>query len=235
MRIALCDDNEQLRKELSTLLAKIEDWFILYDLEESESGEALIIKHIKNPYNIIFLDIEMDGMSGIETGHAIRKTDKDVIIIFLTSHTQYVFESFTIEAFDYIVKPITAERVRETLGRALRKYKDQHHIISFRWQGTTHSFDISDIVYIEAYHGRVLFRSKDDVQECNGKLEEYERDLRSHGFLRCHRNAIINMRYIKSIEDKAIITTCNRKVEMSARKKQSCLRAYNSYLVKYRV
>ena len=237
MRIAICDDEHTIRNCIKEILYDNTDLSIYTDIQEAVCGEELIEKHKISPFDIIFLDIEMSGISGIETGHTIRKMDRDAIIIFITSHKQYVLESFTVEAFDFIEKPIEADKIKKTLQRAIRKYKDQHYIINYRWQGISFSLDISDIVSIEAFRGRVLFQttSKKGEYECNGSLDDYERDLQIYGFLRTHRNALINMRYIKRIEDNVIITSCNSEVEMSARKKQSCLRAYNKYLVKYRV
>jgi len=235
MRIAICDDDRHARDSIRDITIASIELPSSTDIQEVKSGEELIHMHKKSPFDIIFLDIKMGNKNGIETGHEIRSIDKDVIIIFITSHKQYVFESFTIEAFDFIVKPISEEKFNEVLGRALKKHRDQHHIITISWESTTSSLDISEIFLIEAYYGRIIFRTKDKLHECNGKLDDYERDLIPYGFLRCHRNALINMRYIKSIEECSIITSYGEEVIMSTRKKQYCLRVYNSYLTKYRV
>jgi len=244
VRIVICDDDKSIRDSIKTILSKSDD-FHADDIHEASSGEELILKHKSNPFTIILLDIEMEGMTGMEAGHEIRNIDKDVIIVFITSHQQYVFSSFKIEAFDYIVKPINEEKINEVLDRAARKYRDRHHIISYKWQGTTHNLDICEIVHIVAYHNRILFyttenigndnMTKENIRECNGSLDKYERDLLNYGFMRCHRNTLVNMRYIKSIEEKAIVTLYNERLTISIRKKQHCLRAYNSYLTKYRV
>jgi len=235
MRIAICDDEHLARENIKDILGASEELPADTIIQEATNGGELYKKHKDNPFDIIFLDIEMGAVSGVETAQFIRSIDKDAIIIFITSHRQFVFESFTVEAFDYIVKPISVEKIKEVLGRALRKHRDLHHIIKISWEGTTYALDTNEIVLIEAYFGRIIFRTKDEVHECNGRLDKYQSDLLHYGFLRCHRNTLINMRYIRSIEERTIITSYGETVEISTRKKQSCLRAYNSYLTKYRV
>ena len=235
VRIAICDDENSLREGLRAALDASELLPGNSEVVELSNGVDLLACHKARPFDIIFLDIEMEGISGIEAGHEIRSIDTNVIIIFITSHHQYVYSSFKIEAFDFIVKPFDRERVNDALSRALKKHNEQHHIIDFKWQGCVHALDISEIIYIEAYHRLIIFVTKGDKQECIGKLDEYECDLSSYGFMRCHQNALINMRYVKSIEDTSITTTYGHTVKMSARRKQSCLRMFNTYLMKYRV
>ena len=239
MRIAICDDNHVVRESVKEILERNDELSISknIEIEEASSGEELLEMHKASKFNIIFLDIEMSGISGIIAGHKIRSDDKDVIIIFITSHQQHAIESFTVEPFDYIMKPINEDIINKVLTRALQKHRDQHYLLSYRWEGVQYTIDISEIVYIDAYHGRIQFVTTDpkSEKECNGSLDEYERELLLYGFLRCHRNVLINMQHIASIGEKKIVTKCGKEVNISTRKKQHCLRIYNSYLTKYRV
>ena len=235
MRLAISDDEAAIRTQLRK---KIGCGSILpcdTEIAEFSDGTALINSHALNPYDIIFLDIQMSGISGLETAHEIRKTDKNVIIIFLTSYEQYVFHTFKIQTFDYIIKPIDDDTIQDVLTRAVEKYKEQHYIIHFNWQDNAYALDVSDIVYIESYYRLVIFVTKDNKYDCIGKLDEYERRLSLYGFLRCHRNTIINMRHIKSIENTCITTNDNRSVKMSVRRKQDCLSSFNAFLARHRV
>ena len=235
MRIAICDDEIDFRKMLrqatdaSNVLPK--------DTEISEfpDGTTLISSHKACPYDIIFLDIQMSGISGMEAGREIRNADRNVIIIFLTSHKQFVFQSFKIEAFDFIAKPVDDIAVHEVLCRALRKYREQHCVIQINWQDTSHSLDAREIIYLESDRRHVNFITNERQYMCVGKLIEYEERLLPYGFLRCHHSFLVNMKYIKSIEVTSIITTSGHDVHMSVRKKQDCLKAFNTYLAKNRI
>jgi len=235
MRVAICDDEVVLRLRLRKAIDKNDTLPRDAEIAEFADGASLICSHSQNPFDIIFLDIQMNGISGIEAGMKIRSFDSAVIIIFVTSFQQYVFRSLSVEIFDYIVKPIDDEAINTVLNRALEKYRAQHHKIHFKWQDASYALDVSSIVYLEAYCRLVMFITKDDEYECIGKLDEYECRLSPYGFLRCHRNALVNMKYIKSIESSRITTIYGHNVAMSVRKKQGCLRAFNTFFAKYRV
>ena len=237
VRIAICDDEHTYRTRLRSTLDACTILPNDTEITECADGSALLSFHTKQPFNIIFLDIQMEGMSGLEVGHKIRDIDKNVIIIFLTGFQQYVFQSFKIEAFDYIMKPIDDLTVENVLERALRKHRERHHIVQFKkLDGSSNALDVSEIVYIEGGDShRIKIVVNDAYFYCNATLHEYENRLSPYGFLRCHRNYLINMSHIRRIENIEILTTSNHNIPMSVRKKQDCLRAFNTFLAKYRV
>ena len=235
MRIAICDDEEVFRTHLretmvrSGLLARDDA------ICEYPDGGSLIAAHMEKPFDILFLDIRMDGLSGLETGRDIRKHDKDAIIIFITSFEQYVLQTFKIEAFDFILKPADDKAVGEVLQRALRKHKEQRHIINFKWQGASFALEVSRVIYAEGSSRHITFVTSEKNFECIGKLADYERMLAEYGFIRCHQGYLMNMRYIRSIESNCIVTKHNHTVPMSARKRAECLKAFNMFLNRYKV
>ena len=235
LRIAICDDDAAIA---SSLHDSIEASGILppsTELSTYSNGSALIRSHSESPFDIVFLDIEMDGLSGLEVGQEIRNTDKRAIIIFVTSHRQYVFQSFSIEPFDYIVKPVDNFKLSGILARAIRKYSEQRHRIHFKWKESAYVLDVNDVVYLESSLRRVIFVTKDNRYECIGKIDDYEKDLSRYGFFRCHQSYLINMNYIKSVENTSITTSLGHDVYMSARRRQDCLKALNLFLTKHKV
>jgi DNA-binding LytR/AlgR family response regulator len=235
MRIAICDDKPIHRKKLRAALiasgALPEDVEIL----EYSNGTNLVESHMKRQHDIIFLDIEMDGISGLEAGQEIRKADRNVIIIILSGFKKYVFNSFLIEPFDYIIKPANNDTIEYVLTRAMRKYREQHHIVDFKWLDKAYVLKVCDIVHLESDIRQVQFVTRDNVYKSIGRLDDYERRLSPYGFLRCHKSFLINMGYIKSIESRSIETTLGSKVCMSTRRKQYCLNAFSEYIARYRV
>ena len=236
VRIAICDDDGACRERLRKVVISCEALPNNAEIEGFSNGEALVSSHAANPFDIVFLDIQMDGMSGLETGQTIRSADRNVIIIFLTSYQQFVFQTFKIEAFDYIVKPADAPTIIDVLNRALNKYRAQHYIIQFKSQdGRNNALDVSEIILFESHNRTIKIITKDAYYYSSGSLNKYEHLLIPYGFLRCHQTYLVNMSYIKSIENTEIVTVFNHKVNMSVRKKQACIRAFNAYIVKYRV
>lgn len=236
MKIAICDDEKECRDSIAAILNDCSNEFINITTTMFIDGLDLVAAYNEQQcFDIVLLDVEMPGLDGLQTGKAIRKLDKDVIIVFLTSHKQYVFDSLCIEVFDYLIKPPNIKSVRNLLERAHRKYCEQHYVVHFRYEGVSYSLEVTDIVYIEGYNRHIYFNTANVVYKCIGKLNDYDKILTPYGFLRCHQGYLINMKYISSMDNGKIYTTTNKWVEMSFRKKQECLRAYNRYLTRYRV
>jgi len=235
LRIAICDDESFMRSRLREAIYSSGTLPPEACIEEFSDGVALINGHALCPFDVIYLDIQMDGKSGLEIGQEIRAEDRHVIIIFVTSHQEYVFQSFPIEPFDYIVKPVDYVKVNDILKRAIRKHNEQHYKIHFKWKETPYVLDISEVVYLESTRRHIKFVTADKEYECVGKLDDYESKLSSYGFLRCHQSFLINMNYIKSIETASIITSLGHIVNMTVRRRSNCLKALNLFIIKHRV
>jgi DNA-binding LytR/AlgR family response regulator len=235
VRIAICDDESAVRERLRETIIACEALTNDDEITEYSNGIMLINSHAVDPYDIIFLDIEMNGISGIEIGHRIRGKDRDVIIIFVTGHQQYMKQSFKVETFDYLVKPVDKDTVCEVLQRALKKHREQHYIVQFQWHGAIYKLDVSEIIFLESDRRHVIFVTIDNRYTTIGKLSNYSTLLLPYGFLHCHHSFLINMSYIRFFADMSIITTAGHSVPMSVRKKRDCLKAFNIYLSKYRI
>jgi len=235
MRIAICDDEQIHRDNLKTVLAECTSMQEDAEIFEYPGGKSLIEEHRKNPHDILFLDIEMEGMTGLETGHEIRSKDRNVIIIYVTSHEKYVFKSFRIEPFDYILKPVDIEKVNDVLRRATAKYREQHHSIVITFKEQTYTLKVRDIIYLESNLRHIKFYTDNNMYMCLGKLDEYDKRLSQYGFLRCHQSFLINMGFIKSFNRDTVTTVNNVEISMSTRKKQDCLNAFNDYITRHMV
>jgi DNA-binding LytR/AlgR family response regulator len=235
VRIAICDDDVSLRAGLREVIDTCNGLSEDTIITEYQEGNELIDSHLKCPHDIIFLDIEMDGISGLEVGQKIRDSDRNVIIIFITNYMRYVLRSFRIEPFDYIIKPVDGEVVSEVLERALKKHKEQHFIVNIKWRENSYAIKVCDIVFIESDLRHIVIVTVDNRYKVIGKLDEYELRLAPYGFLRCHQSFIVNMNYIKCIGHSSISTTLNHDIYMSTRRKQDCLKAFTEFLVRFRV
>ena len=235
LRIAVCDDETAHRDILKKSLAACPELPGSAIMEEYSDGATLAKKQKKTPYDIIFLDIEMDGLSGIETGHLIRQTDRKVIIILVTSYSEYMPQSFKIDVFDYITKPFTDKDISEVFCRALQKYTDWHSTITVMWKDTSYTVDIGDIVSVEIDGRHVNVNTEKSVYKSEAKLGYFDRHLAPYGFFRCHNSYMVNMAYVKDFDDNKITTHGGKDIYVSVRKKKEFLRAYNNYVAKYRI
>jgi len=235
MRIAICDDELTHRESLMAALADVETLSKDTVILDFSSGTVLLNSHMRCPFDIVFLDMEMDGMTGLETGQELRNVDRNVIIIYITGFEKYVFESFKIEPFDYILKPVGSVKIREVLCRALKKHREQYYIVDFKWHDKSYALRACDIVHVESNLRHLIFVTENNSYKSIGKLNDFEHRLSPYGFLRCHQSFLINMKYIKCIENRSIKTTLGNEIDMSSRRKQDCLNAFNEYITKYKV
>ncbi|MDE5570414.1 MAG: LytTR family DNA-binding domain-containing protein [Ruminococcus sp.] len=126
MRIAIVEDVPQEAVRLKTILKNLsEDWRTSFDISIFSSGEEFINIFDKDDFDIIFMDIYMNGMTGVETAKFLRKQDKHCILIFLTSSSEHMPDAFSCHAFEYIQKPFTTERIVQIMTEALEILPDK--------------------------------------------------------------------------------------------------------------
>ena len=117
-KIAVCDDEEAVSEQVTNLIA---EWNPAVDVVCFSSGEALLENY--QSYEAVFLDIDMAGMNGIETGKAIRRLDKDTKIVYLTAYRDYVSGAFGVHAFQYLLKPVNKKAIWNVLEEIFRYMK----------------------------------------------------------------------------------------------------------------
>jgi len=236
MKIAICDDDKYFLEKLYQTLTTCKNAISCAEYHTFSCGVDLVANYKKRKqFDVVFLDIEMPGLSGLETGQKIREIDSDVMIVFITSHHDFMSDSFKIETFDYLTKPLDEVAANDTLGRVFKKYQEHRYIVTLKVRGAIHKLDVSDIVYIESYRKVLTFYTENEAYEMPGKLNDYEIKLVPYGFLKCHQGYLINMKYIESIENNRITTITGVTLDMSARKKRMCLKAFNEYTMRHRI
>lgn len=226
MNICICDDDlathQIIKKYLQESLSsdiKIFDCFSAEDLLKSAEN-----------YDILFLDIKMGEVNGLEAAEIIRKNNKDIIIIFISSYPNFVFRAFNVEALHFIVKPINEKEFKNVLDRALYKYKTAHSSITLKWQKERYVIKISSIKYIEGYNRHVTVYTQDGTYEALGKISDLYKELAPHGFIRTHQGFIVNMDYIKRFDTNDVVLFDDTKVMLSVRKKAEALEIFDKYL-----
>lgn len=204
MRIAICDDEKQI---CELLKEKIEKYFFSKDMEFSIqiffNGEEVLRSDL-NAIDILFLDVDMPGRNGMETAKAIRKQNKEMIIVFLTAYSEFVFESFKVDAFRYLIKPVNNQELCETLDAVCDKFSETEDILTFQFQNETYRIKYSDIIYIEGMRDKIWLYCKDRTYRWRGTMKNLEEILEDKNFFQIHRSYIINMSKIKKYNSQKI-------------------------------
>lgn len=231
MKICICDDDKAIHEQLNKLLCSYFDNSPCYDLTSFASGEALLNLYRRGvSFDIIFLDIEMGTLSGLETAEEIRRIDSKAIIIFVSSHQNYVFDSFKVNALHYIVKPIRTIEFKDVFNRAISKYNQLNSTLNLKWHSERYSICINDIMYVEGYNRHVIVHTRKEDFEAIGKISDKLKELEPHGFVQVHQGFIVNMNKIKRFDMEDIILKDGTKVMVSVRKRTEALRIYDKFI-----
>lgn len=227
--IAVCDDSEVVVSSLSGLIehyAKETNQDI--KIYKYGSGLQLLDKYTGN-YDILFLDIKMPHMDGLETAKSIRKRDGSVSIIFLTSMVQYALEGYKVEALNYIVKPISYKRLKIELDAWFQKRVQEKPSLLIKNNEGSFRIPLQEMIYIETSNRNVLIHTKDKNLICYKKLKDLEIELGCHGFSRSHSAYIVNLAYIESIEQMDAKLITGEVVPISQTKKKAFTQSIAQY------
>lgn len=197
MRIAVCDDEELFRLEFKSVLDKV----LInaeYDIDTFSGGSSLYEAFLKNPFDLVFLDIEMPGIDGITLAKRLRAVSENVQIVFLTSHIEYALEGYEVNALRYLVKPVDMNKLSEVL-KYIQDKKNNSRQIMIKQEGEDIVIDISDIIYMESMDKNVRIVTSKSEYITRYNISDYEEELKNSGFLRIHRGYLISLSKVKKI------------------------------------
>jgi len=199
LRVAVCED---VPSDASHLAGIIEECGIPADICIFESGEALLETFSPGMYDVVFMDIYLGGMRGIEAAGSIRKADPGVILAFATTSLDHTLESYRLGAFKYLEKPITKDVVRKTLEYALLKRKATPLITLKTSGGREDNIPLDNILYLESRGHAVEVHTFSGVitTSQSARLDEIEKLLPRPQFLRCHRSFLINLDHAVEVD-----------------------------------
>lgn len=226
IKFAICDDDRimvnHIAEQISKYMQNIQH--IHYGMEKFSDGSALLESNLD--FDIIFLDIQMQSPNGMETAKILRNRHCDSLLIFVTVLKEYVFDAFSVEAFDYLVKPIDVKHFHSMMNRAMQhiQQRSMKHIV-IQKPNYCAVLSLSKILYCEV-QGRKLYIHQSDgtVIDYYHKLEDFERQV-DHRFFRCHRSYLVNLDYVKGYENGQIILTQGAVIPVSRLRKNELTHA----------
>jgi len=230
INIALVDDDESYLKNLINHLKRYErESGEKFQISTFIDGEEIITGYRAN-FDIILMDIEMKFIDGLTTAEEIRKIDSDVVIIFITNMSQYAIKGYTVDALDYVLKPVSyfafSQRIKRALGRMKKRRTKYYTIINSYGMK---KIDISKICYIEVQDHELVFHTTEGNYITRGTIRETETNIDNEMFFRCNRCYLVNLEYVESFENN-IAVVYNNKVQVSRSRKKEFLDRLNNYI-----
>ncbi|WEV70023.1 LytTR family DNA-binding domain-containing protein [Bifidobacterium sp. ESL0775] len=158
-------------------------------------------------YDIVFMDIELPNMNGLEAAHRLRAIDAHTILIFVTNMAQFAAKGYEVDALDYIIKPFSYPDFARKLTRAVTLCRKNCKTVAITQRGGTQLVLLRDISYVEVKGHTLLYHTEQGNITGTGSLQDVEEKLSGEGFLRCGKSYLTNQRFIKNIHGSEILLT----------------------------
>lgn len=228
MRIAICDDEPRVAERISQFLELYFQENCIIDIFYSGTK----FKDNMKGFQIIFLDIDMGDVNGIELAKSIRAVDMQVLIVFVTNHAEYTHHAFSVHAFDYLIKPVAQEQIFHVLDeiKVYREEDKQVKSVSLKGKEGLVRLQINQINYFEYSGRKVKAVLDDDILWLTYSLFELNRLLEGCDFAMPHRAFIINQRKVKAIKKHDIVMLNGDIVPIAQKKAHIFKEEFESYL-----
>ena len=221
MQIAICDD---LQTERAMLIPMLREYLAAKEphaaLLEFESGEELTANFTTGAFSLVFLDIYMDGITGMETARRLKAIDPDCAIIFTTTSREHGADAFDVEAFHYLVKPYNKEKLFAVLDKwyaLLCEVKT----VSLKCGRAAREIFIRDILYIEVLGRSSSVHTASETLETQTPLSAIEALLPAGEFCRPIRYCIVSLRHVKSVGEDSVTLDSGEKLTLSRRERDN--------------
>lgn len=236
LKLAICDDMPQEREALRRFL---ESYFAQagyeYEITEYMCGEPLAADYEDGDgdFDLIFLDIFMGELNGLETAKKIRGHNETVPIVFLTTSPDFALEGYEVRAMGYLLKPLVQEKAVALLDHFLREeYAESQKSLLIR-EGT-HVMRLThrEIVYIASSNAVLLLHTeKGETHRLYRKLGELEAELGGFGFLRCHQSFLVNLEHVSETVQSEFMMSDGARVPIRRQDAKKMRDAYFEYLL----
>lgn len=229
IRIAIVEDEEHYIKELTSFLHRYEkEQQEAFDVTIYRDGDGITAEY-KAQLDIILMDIQMKFVDGMTAAEEIRKTDSEVVIIFITNMTQYAIRGYEVDALDYVLKPVEYFAFSQKLSRAIARIrKRKNNYIKLQIKGGVLRLNMADIFYVESQGHNLIYHTKNSDYNVSGTMKDVEEELTPFGFSRGNKCYMINLEHVDGVQDKCAIV--HGKALQLSRPRQS---AFMQKLTKY--
>ncbi len=236
IRIAICDDS---KFDLEVMKSVLQDYYMgkncFCEINTFTSGEELVKTYetYGNQFHLLFLDIYMKGMNGIETATLIRQYDKKLKIVFCTVSMEHAIDSYGVYAYGYLVKPLDIDRIKVLLDQFTKEVLEQDiGYLRIKSEYADYLVALREIVYIESKDKILMIHKLNkEIIKTYGKLSNLEQQLSDQHFIRCHQSYIVNMEHIRSVEKGAFLTIIEEIVPIRVKDYNKYREIYQKYIL----
>lgn len=230
-RIAVVEDEQQYRDEVCQYIEQYATEHQLnFDVTTYTDGQE-IVDDAQKHYDIIFFDIEMTLLNGMDAAKVIRERDANVVMVFITNMAQYAIEGYEVGALDFVLKPIDYYGFSFRLARALGRVQKKQGNLEFaiNTPGGIKKLNSNDIYYIEIENRFLVYHTAEGDFSQRGTLQSAEEMFQDYHFVKCNHWYLVNLKYVTEIEEN-IVHVAGSRLEISRRNRAHFLKEVTEYI-----
>lgn len=231
LKVAICDDEKYFRESIQELISKyLKQKDILFLIDLFESGIAFCSDDDNmQRYDVIFLDIGMKEMNGMDTAYKIRKKNPDMTIVFITIMMDYALEGYRVNAVRYILKDDLDRLLPECMDTILEKRGKKKQEMEFSFVGGRRKIMLNGILFIESKSHKLWFERTGENLYMYGQINDLELTLSNYDFIRTHQSYLVNLEHVEKINNYSLYLSNGKEVPVTKSRYSEVKEAFLQY------
>ena len=226
-QIAICDDEDN---QLAGILSLVQEWVRCFchgcQIQTFSSAEEFLFEYTEDKaYDILLLDVELTGISGIDLAKRIRADHNRAEIVFVTSHFEFIAEGYEVDALHYLTKPVSSEKLMEVLNKAVEKLSVEPPSVIITRDGETVKLYESDILYVESFLHYISIHTTEREYKIKENISSFQQKL-SDDFYRLHRSYLVSLKHVTRISRTSVLLKGETELPLARGKYDDINRAF---------
>lgn len=228
--IAIIEDEEAMSNQLVSYFAKFgKDYNESFSFAIFNNAETFL-KNYKKEYSVVLMDINLPGMNGMECVKKLREIDDTVLVVFVTNLSQFAVDGYEVKAFDFVVKPISYYNFSLKLKRALSHLSSlNNYELIISTKDKKYFININQLIYIEIRNHTIIYHLVNEEIKGSGTLKSLYINLKKHHFAFCNQCYLVNLAFVKGIDDGFLLIN-NEKIRIASSRKKSFMQELTAYI-----